>query len=297
MQGEALLGVLGAKPPTVRFYQIFQSQVYTYRYFVAPFNQQGREAPLHYLPQANLIIRMPAAKKIPGLSRAHFEPRKGTEVQAAQYCKKDGDFNEWGHLATKGAGSRTDVATFYEELKSGKNDIELMEADFNGFNRFMKSVDRYRYAVAPVRKNDLKVALFVGRPGTGKTRLAYDLFPNIYATPIGKDLWLDGYNGQKEVLLDDFTNGMRLVDLLRFLDRYPILVPRKGGFVWWLPDYIIITTNVHPKNWYKYEERLDSAQALARRIHSVWDFDNKVQTDGPDKGDPTELSMEQYWVI
>lgn len=182
-------------------------------------------------------------------------------------------------------------------VASGKNDLELMEADFSAFNRFIKSVDRYRTYVPPKRTTDLKVALFVGLPGTGKTRRAYELFPAIYATPIGPTLWLDGYLGQSDVLIDDFSGQMRLVDLLRFLDRYPIQVPKKGSFCWWCPTNIIITTNSHPKNWYKYEDRTDSAKALKRRIHAVFDFDNKVTIPGVNFGDPTMLDINDYWHI
>lgn len=240
---------------------------------------------------------MTGCKKIPGLSRAHFERRNGTEAQASDYCKKDGDYSEVGIRNEKGAGSRQDVHEFHQMLKSGKNDLELMDADFNKFNRFIKTVDRYRTYVAPKRTNELKVALFVGKPGTGKTRKAYELFPDLYANPIGKDLWFDGYAGQPNVLIDDFSGQMRLVDLLRFLDIYPIKVPRKGGFVWWLPDYIIVTTNVHPKDWYKYEDRTDSALALRRRFSAVFDFDAKVTTPGVNFGDPAERPVNNYWII
>jgi len=243
-----------------------------------------------------LIIRLTGAKKIPGLARAHFEKRAGTEAQASDYCKKDGDYQEVGIRNEKGAGSRQDVQAFQLMLKAGRNDLELMDADFSKFSRFIKTVDRYRTYVPPVRTTELKVALFVGKPGTGKTRAAYAIFPDLYATPIGKDLWLDGYLGQPNVLIDDFSGQMRLTDLLRFLDVYPIQVPKKGSFAWWCPSNIIITTNVHPKNWYKYEDRTDSALALRRRFHAVFDFDN-VHTQGPNMGDAAERHPNNYWVI
>jgi len=74
------------------------------------------------------------------------------------------------HKKRKGAGSRQDVQAFQLMLKAGRNDLELMDADFSKFSRFIKTVDRYRTYVPPVRTTELKVALFVGKPGTGKTR-------------------------------------------------------------------------------------------------------------------------------
>jgi len=169
-----------------------------------------------------------------------------------------------------------------------------MEADFAKYSRFQKTIDRYRTYQAPRRIIDLKVHVLVGQPGTGKTRFVYDTFPNCYAFPIGKDLWADGYMGQPVVLLDDFSGQMRLVDTLRFLDRYPIQIPKKGGFNWWCPDTIFITTNIHPKDWYDWEKRPNQEQALKRRIHHIWDFDNKLP-DSEGKLSAIELDKDRYW--
>lgn len=166
-----------------------------------------------------------------------------------------------------------------------------MEEDFNTYARFQKSVDRYRSYKPLKRNDDIEVHLFIGEPGTGKTRKAYELFPDIYAFPIGPQLWADGYMGQPDVLIDDFSGQMRLVDTLRFLDRYPIQIPRKGGFTWWCPNTIIITSNNHPSTWYKWEDRTSQEKALKRRIHHIWDFD---ATD-PRDGGPVHLDADSYW--
>lgn len=152
-------------------------------------------------------------------------------------------------------------------------------------------IDRLRLCVPPKRTTELKVVVFFGKPGSGKTKAAYEQFPDLFAFPIGKDLWSDGYMGQKEVLLDDFAGEMRLVDTLRFLDRYPIQIPKKGGFNWWCPESIIITTNVHPKDWYDYSKRKDSEIALRRRIIAVFDFNN------PDENGAKFIEPNTFWPI
>lgn len=241
---------------------------------------------------------MSGCKQIPGLTRAHFEHRRGSEQEASTYCKKDGDFWEYG-TCTPGERSRTDAIKFQQLLKSGLSDLELMEVDFNAFNRFSKTVDRYRSLTPIKRAEDLAVHLFVGDPGTGKTRLAYELMPTLYAFPIGPTLWSDGYCGQTDVLIDDFAGQMRLVDLLRFIDRYPIQIPRKGAFNWWCPTRIIITTMAHPSTWYKWDDRKTQQMALRRRIHFVWDFNDK--THGPTLDQPKlyngSTEIENYWPI
>lgn len=59
----------------------------------------------------------------------------------------------------------------------------------------------------------------------------------------GAQLWFDGYLGESVAVFDDFRPWWCRFDyLLALLDRYPIRVPVKGGFVNWIPEIIIITT-------------------------------------------------------
>lgn len=44
--------------------------------------------------------------------RTHVEPRRGTGQQAAAYCRKDGDYREFGSAPTGGQGTRNDINEF-----------------------------------------------------------------------------------------------------------------------------------------------------------------------------------------
>lgn len=92
--------------------------------------------------QLRTKLRLRAAKSIPGFQRAHLEPARGTSSQAANYCKKDGDFYEFGDLETD-QGKRTDWETFREWVKSQDSTPSLKEVG----EIFPSLLGRYERAV------------------------------------------------------------------------------------------------------------------------------------------------------
>lgn len=238
--------------------------------------ERGEENGLiHYQGYAEFskVHRLSALKKIH--NSIHWEPRRGTRDEARNYTRKeetriDGpwEFGEWGQQR----GQRTDIDELYKLARTSKTLLEVAEAMPGSYMRHYKAVQHVRQLEAfdkPTRTEDLQVILIYGPPGLGKTRRAYEEAPDLYAIPLGKQLWFDGYRGEKDVLIDDFSGNLRLVDTLRMFDRYPIQVPIKGGHVWWCPTRIFVTANVHPRAWYNYHQRKDSFRALTRRFHRV----------------------------
>ena len=160
------------------------------------------------------------------------------------------------------------------------------------FAKYIKFQDRVRSLYKPSPRPDgVKIHLYVGVPGTGKTRMAYDLYDDLYVIPISNGtIWLDGYDLHENVLFDDFMGAgskMTLDNTLKYFDRYVQQVPVKGTHAWFKPKVIIVTTNYHPRYWYKWTNREVSFQALARRFHKVYCF----QEDGP----PESQVIEDYF--
>lgn len=219
-------------------------------------------------------LRLAALKKIH--NSIHWEARRGTRDQARDYCMKDETRQEgpweFGNWNSKGSGHRSDLESLYKAARTSKSLLEVAEAHPASYLKFYKAVQHVRQLKAldkPTRTTDLEVILVYGKPGLGKTRYAYEMAPDLYKVPIGKQLWFDNYAGEPDVLIDDFSGNMRLVDVLQLIDRYPQQVPVKGGFVWWCPERIFLTANVHPRSWYDYTKRADSYAALTRRFTKV----------------------------
>lgn len=213
---------------------------------------------------------------------AHWEAQKSKDNNAARMycCKVDATtvpdtFVEYGTFV-KGAGARTDLVPFRDTIRDGVRMNTMLDEYLLEMARYPKLYQMIRSLTKPVRVNDLQVILFFGEPGTGKTRKVWDDHPDHWSVPIGDKLWFDGYDLDPVVLLDDFAGAVSkvsLTDTLRLLDRYPIQVPIKGGFTWFMPDVVYITTNIHPRGWYKWLGREVHWRALIRRFTQVIIFE------------------------
>jgi hypothetical protein len=212
---------------------------------------------------------------------------KGTPKQAWHYCTKAESrvAGPWtlGEPTAAEGGAQKVTELFVKQILAGKTDLELINEFPSCMLRHCNGMDRIRGAIVPKRTTPLEVYLFYGPPGTGKTEFAHQqgelLGYEPYELPLGKDFWLSGdAYGKKYIILDEFKANLTLKDLLKLLDQRPQKAPIKGSFVQWMPDLVVITTNVSPWQWYRYNDRDFEREALFRRIHGCYAF--KKNADG-----------------
>lgn len=145
------------------------------------------------------------------------------------------------------------------------------------------------------RSEKTHVVVLVGKPGTGKSRYAYDCArrdhgDSVYYKPRGE--WWDGYDGQAAVVIDDYYGWLKYDELLKIMDRYPYRVPIKGGFRQFTSRIIYITSNVDIDRWYHFQG-YDTA-AIMRRVEDH--YVDKVPRFNPVPADGVEwedMSVEQ----
>lgn len=107
--------------------------------------------------------------------------------------------------------------------------------------------------------------VFWGKTGTGKSRRAWsEATFQAYPKDPNSKFW-DGYRGQENVVIDEFRGTIGISHLLRWLDRYPLLVEVKGSSVVCKASKIWITSNLHPKDWYP-DLDIETVDALLRRL-------------------------------
>lgn len=212
--------------------------------------------------------RFTAAKTLLGQG-AHLERRRGTAAQAAEYCKKDGAYTETGEIS-RGQGSRSDLHAVKELLDETKSLERVADEHFGTYLRYERGFRTYLNMKAEKRRWVPEVIVLWGPTGTGKSRRAHYILGEDSYQYAGKG-WFDGYNQEDNVLFDDFSGSANEISLpmfLKVLDRYPLQVPVKGGYVNWKPRRIVITSNIDPQAWFAASDSLQRA-ALARRLTTI----------------------------
>jgi hypothetical protein len=187
---------------------------------------------------------------------------------AIEYCKKDGDWFCHGQQPGSRQGRRTDLEEACASLLESRDLHTFREEYPVAFVKYHKGFEKLVSDDYLTQREPPDVEWIYGPTGTGKTRY-------VFAKEDLNDLWLasvdlkwfDGYNGQSAVLIDDFRgNFCSFHSLLRYLDRYPMRVPIKGGFVNWKPKRIYITSSRHPSNIYNVDEDVNQ---LLRRLTRI----------------------------
>lgn len=203
------------------------------------------------------------------LAPAHIERRKGTQQQAVDYCKKEGDFEEAGVLSA-GQGKRNDLLDVKAAIDNGVDEKGIADAYFATWVRSHKAFERYRTLSQAHHRGIRVVRVFYGDAGSGKSTAA---FADPSRVPINYTSggFFIGYGGQRRVVIDDFDPSVLPRTLfLQLTHEHPSVINIKGGEIKWLADDIIFTANTHPNTW--YSDGFSPDPAVMRRITEIRRF-------------------------
>lgn len=199
----------------------------------------------------------------------HFEARHGTAEQAAAYCKKDGDYQEFGSLSTPGVRLRLD------ELKNSilagevtMDDILVAHPNmFHQYGRTLRALEDYY--LRGVHRTWMTTAIwYCGPTGVGKSHRAFEGYsPETHYVYPYDSRWWDGYRAQHTVIFNEFRGQVSYECLLDLIDKWPKCVSRRNceprPFV---ARRVIITSSKTPQEVYAHVEECDSLAQLLRRI-------------------------------
>lgn len=217
-------------------------------------------------------------KDWPALKTAHFEPRRGSQAQAIEYCEKEDTqvapsvrFGE-----PKSQGSRSDLSEIKEKIDLKRSLSSVCQDHFSSFCRYSKFFKSYKREITLPRDFKTKVLLFVGPSGLGKTRSATLLCSYLGSScyklpqPKGSGTYWDDYDGQDTVFIDEMDGNFFTPTFFNTLcDRYECVVPVHGGaghqFV---SKYIVVCSNYLPKFWWR-KRNVNQVRQTCRRIDAT----------------------------
>lgn len=211
------------------------------------------------------------------LCGCHWEPSRSEAAECyvwKEETRVEGTQFELGSRPIK-RNSETDWGKILESAKGGNfddipADVHIRYKSFNP--RYYRSLTAIAadFAICPGIEKTVNV--LYGRTGTGKSRTAWaEAGPTAYSKD-PRSKWWDGYQGQEHIIIDEFRGTIDVSHVLRWLDRYPLRVERKGSSVPLLATTFWITSNLAPRDWYP---GLDEAtlDALLRRLTNIIVFE------------------------
>jgi hypothetical protein len=194
------------------------------------------------------------------LMRAHWEVARGTSKEASDYCKKDGNFVEYGDCPVDTRFTAASQASLWdaarEAARQGRFDdipTHMYVKSRNAWHGIYEDASQAKDCISEL--NNLWI---VGTTGIGKSRWAFEHFPDAYRKPNNK--WWDHYSRQEVVILEDVdkAHAAWLPSFLKvWTDHYPFMCERKGGSMAIRPKRFIVTSN------YMLNELIDDAKLLA----------------------------------
>lgn len=203
------------------------------------------------------------------LKFGHFEVKRGSHKQAADYCKKGGVYQEWGALPAEQHAAGADSE---QDRWSGARSAAVA-GDFESvpdqiFVMYYNSLCRIRQDYMPdVPDQTGTTGVWIyGVSGVGKSWRARREYPDHYLKPCNK--WWDGYQGETNIIIDDFGKEHACLGhhLKIWADRYAYTAEVKGTSIKIRPEKVIVTSQYSIEDIWDDEE---TRSALRRRFRCI----------------------------
>lgn len=233
----------------------------------------GKEIGENGTPHLQIYIEYNNSKRFNTMKkrypRAHIETRKGTSIEASNYCKKDGNFIEKGEISQQ--GKRSDLNKLKEMIISNEASVDdLCITDPYAYHEFGRTLNKIEdIQLRKKFRNWMTTCEWCyGETGTGKSHYAFTNFnPDTHYVFPNDNGWWDGYKGQETVIINEFRGQIQYSELLDLIDKYPKTVKRRNREPCpFLAKHIIITSSMTPNEVYHNLAENDKLEQIYRRI-------------------------------
>ncbi len=178
-------------------------------------------------------------------------------------------------------GERTDLTEIMHDIETGMSFYDLSKKHGNRFIRVMKWAKEHRQShLENIYKRTfrkMKVYYIYGSAGCGKTSYVFQKhgYDDVYRTTNYEFGWIDDYNGEKILFLDEFRSSFKISEILDYLDGQPIRIRGQHYNRVACYDTVHIVSNLSLKEQYTNIQQTEPKTwaAFCRRITEVYDFD------------------------
>ena len=258
------------------------------KYAVGQVEKGHKEETLHI--QFGLIFDETHGKRFYTMKKyfptAYMAQARGSNFDIKKYCTKQDtrveepfEFGKFVEMR-----KRTDYEEFQSALKSGASDEELLENFYTltstlGFEKINKQRDVMFNSKYKREFRNLETTYIYGDSGVGKTTFIYEQFgfENVFRVSYYGKFQFNGYNGEKILLLDEFSGQVNLYWLNQILDGFPLKLEVKNGERIACFEKVYICSNFSFFELYgkQQEENARLYETVFRRIHHIYRVDNK----------------------
>ena len=128
----------------------------------------------------------------------------------------------------------------------------------------------------------MQVYYIYGSAGCGKTSYVFNKhgYDDVYRTTNYEFGWVDDYNGEKVLFLDEFRSSFKISEILDYLDGQPIRIHGRHFNRVACYDTVYIVSNIPLTEQYTKIQQSEPATwaAFLRRITAVYNFDISKET-------------------
>uniref|UniRef100_A0A2K9LS45 ATP-dependent helicase Rep n=1 Tax=uncultured virus TaxID=340016 RepID=A0A2K9LS45_9VIRU len=220
--------------------------------------------------------RIANLKDINGL--AHWEIANGTNEQAADYCKKEGDFLEFGECPLDPQKKATPAGNKANKEKWRAINDKAKEGDLDWIDQNHPKVFNQSYRNLKQMKVDFMKRQpdldgpcgiwYHGHAGVGKTTLISKKYPGAYLKR-AQNKWFDGYQGEEVVVVDDLdlTHTYMAYELKKLADAFCYMVEVKNSSMYIRPTRCVVTSQYTIEEIWKDDPQ--TIAALKRRFKVI----------------------------
>lgn len=237
--------------------------------------ERGRESGyLHWQLLAS-FAKQTSLKNVKSIygERAHAEPTRSSAAE--EYVWKADTYVEGTRFQLGEKAICRNNSRDWERIRQNAKDGRLGDIPADIFVRNYNQLRRIATDNLRAVGVERAVHVFWGPTGVGKSHRAWERAGlEAYPKDPNTKFW-DGYRDHEKVVIDEFRGRIDISHMLRWTDKYPVIVEIKGSATVLRAREIYITSNLCPEAWYPDIDK-STLDALMRRLNVV-EIINKEQ--------------------